>query len=118
MSNVRALLAVFIVISLVSMQARGIHLHVNAEGAGGLHGTHIHESTLGDHGHFGDTDVSLFDVIRSVDQPFSFVVVLIFTLLVVAKCQAHLWTFGTGILRPRHRFRWRPPLRAPPTLLS
>lgn len=114
MSTVRPFLVIFIIFSLVSMQASGLHLHVNAAGAGGFHGTHLHEADLSDHGHIGDTDVSLFELIRSVNQTFPFIAAFILTLLVVTRCHAYLWAFGTGLLSPRHRSRWRPPLRAPP----
>jgi len=117
-NTVRPFLAIFIVISLVSMQASGIHLHVNAAGAGGFHGTHVHEADLNDHGHIGDTDVSLFELIRSVNQTFPFIAAFILSLLVVTRYHTHLWAFDTGLLRPRRRSRWRPPLRAPPLPLS
>ncbi|MDA0824498.1 MAG: hypothetical protein O3C28_19055 [Proteobacteria bacterium] len=114
----RPFLAILIVMSLASLQAGGIHLHVNAAGSGGFHGMHIHETELSDHDHLGDTDVSLLEVIRNVNQTFPFIAVFIFTLLVVAKCDAYLFASRTGLLSPRHRSRWRPPLRAPPTPLS
>ena len=114
MNPVRPLLAIFITITLVSMQASGIHLHVNTAGAGGIHSSNIHESGLNDQDHFGDTDVSLFEVISSATQAAYFVAVFVFALLVVTKCEAHLWAASTRRLGPRHRSRWRPPLRAPP----
>ena len=100
------------------MQASGIHLHINAAGTGGVHDSHIHETERSDHSHFGDTDVSLFELIRSVGQTFLFIAAFVFALLEVARCQTYIWDSRTGLLGPRHRSRWRPPLRAPPTLLS
>ncbi len=114
----RPFFAIFIVISLVSMQASGIHLHINANGAGGVHDTHIHETERSDHNHFGDTDVSLFELIRSAGQTFLFIATFVFSLQVVANCQTYIWNSRIGLLGPRHRAGWHPPLRAPPVQLS
>lgn len=114
----RPLFAILIIILLAVMQSGGIHLHVNAAGSGGVHGMHVHETERSEHDHLGDTDVSLLEVIRSVNQTFPFIAVFILTLLVVSKGLAPLWASRTGLLSPSHRSRWRPPLRAPPTPLS
>ena len=57
------LFIVILTIGLLSVQLSGLHMHVNPDGAGGLHGTHVHEIDADGHGHAheDETDVSLFE---------------------------------------------------------
>lgn len=112
--------AVMLSISLLIFQFSGLHLHVNSEGNGGLHGTHIHDVNPDPdgHEHVGDTDISIFELGNSFGKLLVFLVPIVFILLVVSRCSQRLWIPVNLVPLPRSRFRWRPPLRAPPVTVS
>ncbi len=58
-------IAAFACVCLLTMQLSGLHLHVNPDDNGGLHGTHVHDTDHDGHGHEADTDVSLIKFIWS-----------------------------------------------------
>ena len=107
-------------ISLLSMQLSGLHMHVNPAGAGGLHGTHVHETDADGHGHIHehDTDVSLFELATSWGKLFLFLPSLLFILPIFVQSGRTVWTLLADTFQRRRRSRWRPPLRAPPLPLS
>ncbi len=119
----RAIPTWFIVIpvmALLSMQLSGLHMHVNPDGAGGLHGTHVHEMDSAKHGHdhVHDTDVSLFELGTSWGNLILFLPPLVFIMLTFAQGGRTVWMLIADTFQRRRRSRWRPPLRAPPLTLS
>ncbi len=102
------------------MQLSGLHMHVNPDGAGGLHGAHVHETDSDGHGHTHefDTDVSVFELATSWGKLDVVLPLLLFTLLIVVQSGRIVWTLAPDTFQYRRRSRWRPPLRAPPTPLS
>jgi hypothetical protein len=108
------------VIALLSMQLSGLHLHVNSDGAGGLHGTHVHETDSDGHGHGHehDTDVSLFELGTSWGNLVLFLPPLFIMLTFVQSGRSVWMLIADTFQHRRHRSRWRPPLRAPPLSLS
>ena len=107
------------VIALLSMQLSGLHLHINSDGAGGLHGTHVHETDSDGHGHEDDTDVSLFELGTSSGNLVLFLPPLLFIMLTFVQSGRTVWMLIADTFQHRrHRSRWRPPLRAPPLSLS
>jgi hypothetical protein len=111
----RLMLVVFS-LCLLSIQVSGLHLHVGPEGNGGLHGTHIHEADPDAHDHEGDSDVSLVELGTGSGKLLVFLLPFAFILLAVVECGKCIRTPVVGSMRPRRRSRWRPPLRAPPSL--
>ena len=107
---------VILVICLLSMQLSGLHMHVNSDGADGLHGTHVHETDSDGHGHAHeqDTDVSLFELGTSWGKLFLFLPLFLFILLTFVQSGRIVWTLVADTFQHRRRLRWRPPLRAPP----
>ena len=102
-------------IALLSMQATGLHLHVNVHGdAGGLHGSHLHYADPDGHDHSDELDVSVSEPGATWSKIFPFLV------LAVSLLAAVVWMVRTFFPPPviipstRRRSRWRPPLRAPP----
>jgi hypothetical protein len=102
-------------LSLLAMQAIGLHLHVNSEGLGGLHGSHIHEAAPDAHKHDKDSDVSLIEIGIVWGKFFTFLIPFVIVLLAAATCGRYLWIPDAGPRHMRRRSRWRPPLRAPPS---
>lgn len=99
------------------MQMSGLHLHVNADSQGGaLHGTHLHDADIDGHGHDHDAeiDVSSFDPGTTWSKLIPFLVSLVYVLLTTVLASKTVWPPQVERLPIRHRFRWRPPLRAPP----
>ena len=101
------------------MQLSGLHMHVNPDGAGGLHGTHVHEVDSGGHGHAHehDTDVSLFELGTSWGKLFLFLPLLLCILLTFVQSGRIVWTLVADTFQHRRRLHWRPPLRGPPLAL-
>ncbi len=112
---------VILVVCLLSMQLSGLHMHVNpADGAGGLHGTHVHDTDFDGHGHAheDETDVSLFELGTSWGKLLLFLPLFLFVLLTFVQSGRTVWTLVADTFQHRRRLRWRPPLRAPPLPLS
>ena len=64
MRTAPALLIAIMCLSLLTMQMSGLHLHVSVDSqSGALHGTHLHDAALGEHGrdHDAEIDVSSFE---------------------------------------------------------
>jgi hypothetical protein len=110
------------VIALLSMQLSGLHMHVNPDGAGGLHGTHVHEMVSAGHGHDHDheydTDVSLFELGTSWGNLILFLLPLLFIFFTFVRSGRIVCRLVADTFQRRHHSRWRPPLRAPPLSLS
>jgi len=102
------------VIALLSMQLSGLHMHVNPEGVGGLHGTHVHATEPDGHEHEHDIDVSLFELVTGWGNPILFLSPLLFILLTFTQNGRTVWMLVADTFQRRHHSRWRPPLRAPP----
>lgn len=112
-----ALLISSLCLSLFTLQMSGLHLHVSADSqSGALHGTHLHGVDVNGHGHDHDAevDVSLFEPGTTSFKLILFLVTLVFTLLAVTFASRTVWPPLNEFLSTRWRFRWRPPLRAPP----
>ncbi len=113
------LLIAIMCLSLLIMQMSGLHLHAGADGeSAALHGTHVHDTDPGAHGHSHDaeTDVSPFEQGTGWFKLIPFLVTLIFVLLSLIRTSRMVWPPRVERLSIRHRSRWRPPLRAPPQL--
>ena len=100
---------------LLSSQAVGLHLHVNAHSeSGGLHASHVHHADPDGHDHSDDIDVSLFEFgaawSKILALPMPCVALLLATVWLVQGCSPA----PAPVLSTRRRSRWRPPLRAPP----
>ncbi len=115
MRRVPACILTFVFVALLSMQAAGLHLHVNLQGGdGGLHGAHVHHADPDGHDHGADVDVSLFELGATWSKILTFLVsVVSLPLAVVWVLQAFVPPSVTTLSTHR-RSRWRPPLRAPP----
>lgn len=111
------MLAIFCT-SLLGMQFSGLHLHVNPEGSGGLHGTHIHGADPDGHDHEADTDVSPFELGTGWTKLLSFLIPFVFIMLAAVQPGKLVWKPITRCLHSRGFSRWRPPLRAPPITVS
>jgi hypothetical protein len=111
---------VILVVCLLSMQLSGLHMHVNSDGTGGLHGTHVHETDNDGHGHAHehDTDVSLFELGTISGKLFLVLPLFLFVFLTFVHSGRVVWTFVASTFQRRRRSRWRPPLRAPPLPIS
>jgi hypothetical protein len=112
------LLSIVLVASLLSMQLSGLHLHVNSDGNGGLHGPHVHDAAREGHSHESDTDVSLLEFFFGWMKLLSFFIPLVFVLLSVMQRRKIVWAPITHSIFTRGQSRWRPPLRAPPIPVS
>lgn len=101
------------------MQLSGLHMHVNSDGAGGLHGAHVHETDSDGHGHAheDETDVSLFELGTSWGKLFLFLPLLLCILLTFVQSGRIVWTLVADTFQHRRRLHWRPPLRGPPLAL-
>lgn len=118
MPKLSSLILVIFCTSLLCMQLSGMHLHVNPDGDGGLHGTHVHDADHDGHGHETDTDVSLLELLSGWIKLLLFLAPFVFIVLAIMRPGKLVWAPITHILYPRDRSRWRPPLRAPPIPIS
>jgi len=104
-------------LSLLTMQMSGLHLHVSVDSqSGALHGTHLHDAVTDAHGHDhdGEVDVSSFEPGVAWSKLIPILVALIFALLSIWRTSKTVRHPLVERFRTRHRFHWRPPLRAPP----
>lgn len=124
-------------LSLVAIQASGLHMHVDAEGfAGTPEGTHLHDAHHHDsaahhdnapaahehashehaagQGHTTEIDISIFDLNTALSKlPLDLIALALFLLMVLRP--ADTLSPVAAVLRPLGRHEhWRPPLRAPP----
>ena len=109
-------------ICLLAMQMSGMHLHVDLDGDdAGIHVAHlphiaqVHQSSPHGHDHSAEMDVALLE---QVGFNWSQLVPLIFACAIgvaLIACMPRRFTFAPQqTSKVRHRYRWRPPLRAPP----
>ena len=116
------LLAIVMAASFLSVQLSGLHLHVNSDGYGGLHGTHIHDADHDGHGrghgHEADTDVSLLKFFSGWVKLPLVLALFVCVILAVMRLDKLVWAPITHRILSRGQFRWRPPLRAPPIPIS
>jgi hypothetical protein len=126
-------------LSLVGVQLSGLHLHAGAEGLdAALHGTHVHgnvgssghtPSQLasaahqhthldGHHGHdhAGDRDVSIIELSGGLSKLLVFLVCFGGGLIFVLQIVYRLRPIPIVTVVKSRRERWRPPLRAPPSV--
>jgi hypothetical protein len=101
-------------VSLLTLQWAGAHAHAGVRGFdGAVHSTHDHHHD-GDHDeHAGDVDVPVADYVLSIAKLafVAFVVAIALFALFVQRYETPAWV---GVISPRWRERWRPPLRGPP----
>ena len=138
MSVSRKTIGIAACFSLLMLQLSGLHVHADEHGYIGVPETsHSHSHTHGHHadhphgsahvdeesgapGHDydGARDVSLLDLAFSVFKLTLVFLVFVFLLTVFSQVRSLVGTgFVYRILSGRHT-RWRPPLRAPPTLAT
>ena len=111
------LLIAIMCFSLLTMQMSGLHLHVSVDSqSGALHGTHLHDAALGEHGHDHDAeiDVSSFEPGVTWSKLIPILVALIFALVPLIRTSTTVRLPLVERFPARHRSHWRPPLRAPP----
>jgi hypothetical protein len=101
--------------SMLFIQVGGLHQHVSLDdGAGGLHGSHLHHVDHGDHDHESEVDVEIFDLGVAYSKTMLFLVALFLTILVCSRAvRATIFPRTNRLFQFRHA-HWRPPLRAPP----
>lgn len=90
-------------------------MHVDVGGfSGSLHTPHLHDAGADEHDHEGDTDVSIVELSAGSVKLLPFL--LAAGLLVLAIFAPHRQPSPVSVvLQPQGpRFRFRPPLRAPP----
>jgi hypothetical protein len=103
---------------LLAMQVSGLHLHAGLEGNGDLHTTHVHAADPDGNGHETDSDVSFFEASSRWMKPIPFLFLFIAAVFALVTYGKQAWVPVTKPFHPCSHFRWRPPLRAPPYLLS
>lgn len=105
------------VVSILLLQATGLHLHADGVEVGSLHGEHHHFVGDDDHDHAGDADVSLFElgVVWAKLLAMLAPILLIFAMPALLSGRAPFSFTPTS--RRTRRLRWRPLLRAPPALI-
>ena len=108
------LFVVIPVIALLSKQLSGLHMHVNSDGADGLHGTHVHATDPDGHEHEHDIDVSLFELGASWGKLVLFLPPPSFIVPTFLQSNRAVRMLVGDTFQHRQRTRWRPPLRAPP----
>ena len=117
MRTAPALLIAIMCLSLLTMQMSGLHLHMSVDSqSGALHGTHLHDADPDGHGHDhgAEIDVSPFEQGVTWSKLIPILFALIFVLLTIRRTSTTVRPPLVERLSTRPRFRWRPPLRAPP----
>ena len=104
--------------SLLCVQLSGLHLHVNPDGNGGLHGTHHHDTEHGGKSREADKDVSVLELAASWLKLQPYFIPFKFVVLAAVQRSKTLWAPVTNNRTGRGQSRWRPPLRAPPIPVS
>jgi hypothetical protein len=111
-------LLMLLCVCLLAMQVSGLHLHASLDGSNNIHGTSALEFDPDGHGHEEGSDVSFLESATGWVKPLPFLVLFISALFACILIRTPFWTPVTKLLHfPRH-IRWRPPLRAPPLLVS
>lgn len=115
----RKLTSVYFVLAafLLAMQIGGAHLHVDEQGKDQhVHSTHVHESEPDSTGHESEIDLSLLEWGNSTNKPSWFLTLLpVMFVAAGAPKRQHLNPVQRAF-RILRSSRWRPPLRAPPSL--
>jgi hypothetical protein len=105
-------------LALLSMQVSGLHMHASLEGNVGLHGTHVHGVGPDGHDRESETDVSFLEFSIGWVKHFPLLILFISAFLAIVVFSKHVWAPVTKTIRALRYPRWRPPLRAPPSLVS
>ena len=108
----------FICLSLLALQVSGMHLHTTLEGAGELHGTHVHDADPDEHDHQSDVDIGYLEYASSWAKPVPFLFFAITLFVFFAAAIRRAWIPFHTLFHFGNHLRWRPPLRAPPLLVS
>jgi hypothetical protein len=109
---------IFICLCLFALQVSGLHLHSSPEGTGELHGTHVHAADLDGHDHEADTDVGVLDYASGWVKPLLFLLLSFALFFFVTELCRRVWASLYRHFHLGNYLRWRPPLRAPPSLVS
>ena len=124
-------------VSLLAVQLGGLHMHVDADGnVGGPRGVHLHTQLLHSHGedahvhhhgtldhehpgeqeHAGDNDISVTEM-RGGKSALAFPHLNLLQGLLVYRAEVtQVRPVNTETPPKTRKSRWRPPLRAPPTI--
>ncbi|MDZ4728550.1 MAG: hypothetical protein SH820_01230 [Xanthomonadales bacterium] len=108
----------FICLCLLALQISGLHLHANPQGSGELHGSHVHDADSDGHDHRADTDIGYLEYSSGWVKPLPFLFLTFAVFFLVVNYCRRIWAPVYSNFLHRSYLRWRPPLRAPPPLVS